>query len=322
MVLMSLFALVAGQQSPPKAVTLSRVFANHAKYAYDVKSHITLENRAREIETFIPLDYDLNYSFTAEVQQMKTDGIAVLRYQRPSMTQIEGTPDTIRPEVTTKKVNFNYTLTVSPINEILDKVDVVKASPSKKPALLNSPYLNRQAGTDEIQQFVSELYRLALFNGPIESSLDFSPKFPFWDVAPGDTWKRTVGYQPQALKGKKGQEQVVQRLDYTYTYRGMVTANGKSFQRVTADLNLNTDLASWAKQYMTPSPNEPQLSRMPMTLKATIEFDLDPKTFDTVAARAYSNGGFKVFMSDEPNQALFESKLNGTTTLSLRSLTR
>jgi hypothetical protein len=165
------------------------------------------------------------------------------------------------------------------------------------------------------------LYRLALFNGPVESSLDFAPKFPFWDVAPGDTWKRTAGYQPQALKSKKGQ-QAVQRLDYTYTYRGEVTENGKTFQRVTADLNLNTDLAPWATQYLTSNSNRPQLSKMPMQLKASIEFDLDPNTFDTVSARAYSQGGFQVYLSNDPTEIYFESRLKGTTTLSLRSLTR
>jgi hypothetical protein len=158
----------------------------------------------------------------------------------------------------------------------------------------------------------------------MESSLDFAPKFPFNDVLPGDTWKRTVGYQPQALKGKKGQQPVIQRLDYTYTYKGLVNVEGKTFQRVTADLSLNTDLAAWANQDASKDSKDdgPQLSKMPMTLKATIEFDLDPKTFDTVAARAYSQGGFQVYMSDAPGQVYFESKLKGSTTLSLRSITR
>lgn len=320
--LLPLLVLTALQQPAQKAVTLSRVFAAKEKYAYDIKSHITLENRARDLETFIPIDYDLNYSFTAEVQQMKTDGIAVIRYSRPTMTEIEGTPETMRPEVKTRKVNFNYILTVSPINEILDRAEAPATTPPpKKPAhLFTGSPTKRQDGANEVQQFVNELYRLALFNGPVESSLDFAPKFPFWDVAPGDTWKRTAGYQPQALKGQKSQ--AVQRLDYTYTYRGLTTSNGKPCQRVTASLNLNTDLAPWARQYMTPNPNQPQISKMPMNLKATIEFDLDPKTFNTIAARAYSQGGFKVYLSDAPGGAYFESKLKGTTTLSLRSLTR
>jgi hypothetical protein len=321
MVLLTLLVL-AGQQPAQKAVTLSRIFAAGEKYSYDVKSHLTLENRALDIETFIPIDYDLNYAFTAEVKQMKTDGIAVIHYQRPTMTEVEGTVDTTRPAAKTQKVNFNFTLIVSPINEILDREDVRAAPPARKSShLMTRSHVPRQDGADEVRQFVTELYRLALFNGPVESSLDFSPKFPFWDVVPGDTWKRTAGYQPQALRGKRGQ-QPVQRLDYTYTYRGLVSTNGKAFQRVTAALNLNTDLAPWARQYMDPGSGAPSIAKMPMNLKASIEFDLDPKTFSTVAARAHSQGGFKVYMSNAPNQVFFESRLKGTTTLSLRSLTR
>ena len=315
---MLIFALLLTHQ---KAVTLSRVFAEHEKYTYDVRSHITLENRAQGIETFIPIDYDLNYGFTFEIKQMKTDGIAVIHYLRPKMTEIQGTTETTRPEVTPRKVNYDYTLTVSPINEILDKQ--INTPPRATTAKINAPAVfGKQQATDDVQEFVNELYRLALFNGPVESSLDFAPKFPFWDVVPGDTWKRTAGYQPQALKTKNGEKPIVQRLDYTYTYRGLVNVSGKSFQRVTADLNLNTDLAPWARQYLTPGNNSPHLTKMPMTLKASIEFDLDPATFNTVAARAYSQGGFQVFLSDQPQQVYFESKLNGTTTLSLRSLTR
>jgi len=317
---MLVFALAFAHQTAKGAVTLSRAFAEHEKYAYDVRSHITLENRSPGIETFIPVDYDLNYGFTFEVTQMKTDGIAVIHYLRPKMTEIEGTTETTRPEVTAQKVNFDYVLTVSPINEILDKK--VNGSSDGKGAYLNGPAVVRQEGTDEVQEFVNELYRLALFNGPVETSLDFAPKFPFWDVAPGDTWKRTAGYQPQSLKTKNGEKPVVQRLDYTYTYRGLVAVNGKTFQRVTADLNLNTDLAPWARQYMTPGTELSHLTKMPMTLKASIEFDLDPTTFNTIAARAYSQGGFQVYLSDQPKQVYFESKLHGTTTLSLRSLTR
>ena len=318
---MVLLVLTLLQGTQSRAVTLSRVFTANEKMAYDVKSHITLETRARDLETFIPMDYDMNYSFIAQVQQMKTDGIAVMHYSRPTMTEIEGTTDTSRPEVKTKKVNFDYILTVSPINEILDKVDTGPPVKGKSTALLMRSASHKQEGTEQVQQFINELYRLALFNGPIETSLDFAPKFPFWDVAPGDTWKRTAGYQPQALKGTKGDEPV-QRLDYTYTYRGPVIQSGKTYQRVTAELNLDTDLAPWAKQYLTPERSAPQLAKMPMTLKATIEFDLDPKTFDTVAARAYSQGGFQVYLTTSPSEIYFESRIKGTTTLSLRSLTR
>ena len=342
MFISALLTLIALHQGG-KAVTLNRVFAANEKYTYDVKSHITLENRAKQLETFLPEDYDMTYTFTAQVKEMKTDGIAVIHYQRPTVTETQGETYQHQPESKVSKLNLDYLLTVSPINEILEKTEIkpVAALPSIDGRgwgvgeLLYSPIgLNANArasgkssafgvngqedqSLDEVAEFVHELYRLALFNGPLESSLDFAPKLPFNDVKPGDTWKRTVGYTPQQLEDKTNQS-AVQRLDYTYTYRGPVQENGKTYERVTAELDLNTDIAPFANQYM--QKGDLKLARMPMTLKATIQFDLDPKTYDTVSAHAISQGGFQVYVKSDPNTIYFETRLKGSTTLNLRSL--
>ncbi|MEA2552672.1 MAG: hypothetical protein QOJ65_848 [Fimbriimonadaceae bacterium] len=308
-------------QADAKPAMLSRVFAPNQKYTYDVKSHLQLENRQRGLDTFMPEDFDMNYTFTAEVQQSKADGIVVLHYQRPTMTQIQGETWNSQPQSKVDKVNLDYLLTVSPINEILETIEQKKPAakiPPKKAKWMTGITVQ---GGNPIGQFIGEMYRLSLFIGPVDSALDFAPKLPFTEVKPGDTWKRTIGYQPQKLKDKDGKS-VVQRLDYTYTYRGPVQVNGKTFQRVTADLDLKTDLAEWAKQFMPEgdASDGPQLSKLPLNLKGTIEFDLDPKTFNTVAARASSEGGFQVFLSDAPKDPLFETRLRGTTTMSLRSI--
>src|SRR5258708_39190166 len=97
MLLPALLTLIALQQAG-KAVTLNRVFAANEKYVYDVKSHITLENRAKQLETFLPEDYDMTYAFTAQVKELKTDGIAVIHYQRPTVTEIQGETYQHQPE--------------------------------------------------------------------------------------------------------------------------------------------------------------------------------------------------------------------------------
>lgn len=314
-----LLLAIATIQTGGKAVTLNRVFAANEKYTYDVKSHITLESRARQLETFLPEDFDMNYTFTAQVKEMKTDGIAVIHYQRPTVTETQGETYQHTPESKVDKLNLDYLLTVSPINEILERTDL-------KPQGKNLKWQSEEAvdsvqddqSLDQVATFVRELYRLALFNGPLESSLDFAPKLPFNDVKPGDTWKRTAGYTPQKLQDKTGQS-AVQRLDYTYTYRGPIQENGKTYERVTADLKLDTDIAPFANQYLT--TGDLKLAKMPMTLNATIYFDLDPKTYDTISARATSQGGFQVYVSSDPSTVYFEAKLKGTTELNLRSLT-
>jgi hypothetical protein len=342
MLLPALLTLIALQQAG-KAVTLNRVFAANEKYTYDVKSHITLENRAKQLETFLPEDYDMAYTFTAQVKEMKTDGIAIIHYQRPTVTETQGETYQHQPESKVTKTNFDYLLTVSPINEILEKTEI-KPLTEALPSLdgrgwgvgeLHDPRFafNANARTsgknseiepkqddqslEQVAEFIHELYRLALFNGPIDSSLDFAPKLPFNDVEPGDTWKRTVGYTPQQLQDKTSQS-AVQRLDYTYTYRGPIQEKGKTYERVTAELNLNTDIAPFANQYM--KKGDLKLARMPMTLKATIEFNLDPKTYDTISAHATSEGGFQVYVTSDPNTIYFETRLKGSTSLNLRSL--
>src|SRR5436305_467591 len=73
-----------------KPVILSRTFAKGEKLEYSIASNLHVEARPYGLQTFIPEDLDLNYKFTAEVKDLKSDGIAVVHYQRPNMVQIEG----------------------------------------------------------------------------------------------------------------------------------------------------------------------------------------------------------------------------------------
>ncbi|MCO5297939.1 MAG: hypothetical protein M9921_13905 [Fimbriimonadaceae bacterium] len=306
---------------PSAPVDLSRVFAKGEKGQYAVKSAIQVESRGPGLLSWIPEDLGIQYKFTYAVTEMKADGIAVVHYERPTMTWIEGetfnTPETKRVE----KVDMKLDATLSPINELLELKDL---NPGKKPppaALDRAATPGAETGPegapqDVIEQFVGEIHRLALFLGAIDSSLDFSPKLPYDLVNPGDTWKRTVGYSPQALAGKGGQL-AVQRLDYTYTYKGPVEVEGKRYQRVDADLSLDTDLAQFVNQLMDTKPEQSGLKQIPLRLKATIEFDLDLQTRRTVRATAKSEGGFSVVVTQRPNEPVYEERFKGTTTLSL-----
>ncbi len=54
----------------------------------------------------------------------------------------------------------------------------------------------------------------------------------------------TGGIEPQA----------VQRLDYVYSYDGVVDSNGQKVHRVTAKLNLDTDAAPYINSFMGRRP--------------------------------------------------------------------
>lgn len=306
-------------QSAP--VNLGRVFTANEKLAYAVRSHLSAERRGRGLQTWLPEDLDLNYDFTTHVQALKADGIAVMRYKRPQMEEIEGETFDSGPKTKIDKVNFDYQLTVSPYNEILEEKDLKpkKTDPKKKTKGVVFRPVFGQPQVDLgsfVGQFVSELYRLSLFAGAMDSALDFAPKTPFDAVKVGDTWKRTVGYQPQKLKGKGG-KQAVQRLDYTYTFKGVADGDSGKVLRVEAKLNFTTDLAEFISQLTDSTPEQTGLKKFPLTMDATILFDLDPKTKHTLKAVATSQAGFQMFANDDPDTAAFEERMKGKTTMRL-----
>src|SRR5688572_8139712 len=321
-------ALLSAQAQPIK---LSRVFSKGEKLQYDLRSTINSESRGLGLQTWIPEDLDIVYKFSLEVLALKTDGIADVKYLRPSITEIEGETVDSPPKPKVEKLNQELLLTVSPANEILKIKDNTKKpgdkkppakTPAKKPPLMNmhSPVLLSSAGQDSLSlllsQFVGEIYRLSLFLGPLDSSLDLAPRLPFDDVKKGDTWKRTVGYSPQKLKGK-GDKLAVQRLDYTYTYDGIVSSQNKMVHRVTADLEVKTDLAEFVHQTYGVKSDVTGLKEIPLNFKGRIEFDLDQKSMRTLRAVGTSQGGFKVVATQYPNDPVQEENFKGRSVLKL-----
>ena len=318
-----LFAIasVLSPQTKDAPVSLGRVFVKNEKLAYEIRSSLHSEHKMRGLETWIPEDLDLNYDFTTVVDDMKSDGIAVLHYQRPVMHEIEGETFTSPPKDNVINTNINFRLTVSPINEILEMKDLNEKAtkPTKKGGNLMTEAAvarRRQEIGGVLSQFVSEMYRLSLFAGSFDSALDFAPKTPIDDVKVGDSWKRTVGYQPQKLKGK-GDKQAVQRLDYTFTYKGIVESGGKKVFRVEGTLDLKTDLGDFVNQLVGMKPEDTGLKKVPLTMKSTIEFDLDLKTKNTILAEATTVSGFSVFSTDYPDDAVQEDKIKAHTTMRL-----
>lgn len=305
------FAAPMAQDAP---VELGRVFTKGEKLTYKVRSHMQARSRNLPLRTWIPEDLDINYDFTLLVDQVKPDGIAVVRYQRPTMSIITGETFTQPSKTTVEKPNLDVFLTISPINEVLDSKEVPKP---KKAKWLTSTPAGRQGLQGFVGQFIGEMYRMTLFAGSLDSSLDFMPRLQKTSVKVGDTWQKTFAYQPQKLKGKNGKT-VVQRLDFTYVYKGPVTVDGKKFQRVEASYVLDTDLSSFVNDTFDVTSDDTGLKKLPMKLNSKIEFDLDMTTHHCVAARANTVGGFKVVddESSDENPAE-ESELKGHTELTL-----
>ena len=322
--LLVLTALAGVQEKP---VQLQRTSKAGEKLSYSVKSFLQMETREIGLDTFLPDTVDINYDFTAEAVAAKADGIFDFRYKRPTMTVIEGETVDAGPKKIIEKPNFDLMITVSPINEFLETKDLSPKKPEPKKtgggggtrnfklrgAKLQDPGL---MGGGLIGQFIQEVQRLALFIGSIDTAIDFQPKLDFREVSKGDTWKRTISYSPQKLKSK-GNKTVMQRLDYVYTYGGVVDSSGKKVNRVTAELKMNSDLVQFIKDNFDTSQGPFPFKEITFELAAKIDYDLDLVTGHTLKAEANSQGGFKIVAIQYPEDPIVEQKLKGNTKLTL-----
>jgi hypothetical protein len=298
MILTPLFVLIPLFAQADKPLNLNRVFVKGEKLQYEVKAGLHLEKRELGLNTWIPSEQDYVYKFTSEVTDMKADGIAEMKYLRPTMTEILGETAESAPQTKDLKQKINLLLTISPINELLTIKDLDKKPDDKKKKdeegdkvlALRSPVPRSPQQLENILFSLNNgLGGMVLFIGSLDSCLDFAPKLPFEEVTVGYSWKRTGGYSPQKLAGDNS-KMAVQRLDYVYTYKGEVVVDGKKYLRVVAELNLDTSIADYIHQMMNAKPKDTGLKALPFKLKSTIEFDLDPVNRRTVRAVATSFG--------------------------------
>lgn len=314
-------ALAFAQSEAP--VTLARTYTKGEKLTYEYKGTLHEESREYGLLTWLPNDVDISYRFTVDVQEIKNDGFAKVLYKRPTMTIVDGETTTRGPKTTVEKLNMILQMTVSPYNEITDLKDLSpkkpeKEKPKKDPdeeeqTRMLSSKPAAQISTSIVESATSGMTRLMLFLGSMESSLDFAPRLPFDELKVGDTWKRTVGYSPQKLAGKEG-KMASQRLDFTYTYKGLVKSGNTEVHRITAELALDTNLADFINQSMGMTSKESGLKSLPFKLKAQIAFDLDKKNFRTIKAVASGESTSQIFIT-ELQDALDESKMTSQATL-------
>lgn len=311
----------------PAPVELFRKWTAGEKLTYSTKAQFTDEQRVGDLQTFLPTDQDISYRHTLEVQKVKADGIAEVLFERPSMTIVMGDSGDSSAKSVTEKMDLKQLLDVSPTNKVLSVKNLnTKKEKDKKGGGLQSLKFARQAQgniADLVTQsflldFVQDFQRLAFFVGAGDSGLDISPSMPFEEVKVGDTWKSTATYQPQKLKGQ-GEKQAVQRLDFTYTYKGMMKSKeGKDIQRIQATVDFNNDIVDYARQVVGASKASMQVKAAPIKFNATINFDLDPQTLHLVKAIAESKGSFSLSLKGV-EQPYVEDRFKGRTIVKLEN---
>lgn len=309
----------------PGTTLLNRTFKLGLSSMYKVRARLHVEQRESGLLTYLPEDIDVSYDFYTRILKVEA-GDATMRYFRPSISELDDDGSSIDPKPKVIKLNLTADYVISPINATLDMTDLTPKKKNKKvtSSLGESLDLRRFHALQQIQigplgQFLEQVQQLALFIGGPDTSLDFAPQFSLYPVKIGDTWKQTVGYQPQNLSEGGGKiKKVVQRLDLTYTYKGKSTYQGKPALLVTANINLNTDLAKYVEDQFQESATESHLKSFPLKLKEEMNFYLNPKTLQIIYATVHSKGGFKIIstLSDSP---LVEVKLKGINRMKLVS---
>ena len=287
------------------ATDLSRVFAANESRSYTVHSRLQTETRGMGVRTWMPASHSFEYGFTWRVTALLPDGVAQVRYQRPHMIVVEERFGADEPERRVEKMDLDFELRLSSSNEILQSKDL---GAGKKAGWIGASGVGAQP---QVASFIGELYRLAAFAGSLDNALDLLPKLPFESVVPGETWRRTVGYQPQRLASGRS---AVQRLDYVYEYVGIVEANANKVHRIRATMKLDTDAAEWVNQWVEGGVKTTGLTKLPLHLEAVIEADLDLATRATLRANATSTGLIAVHTSDATEPAV-EVKLKGRSSL-------
>lgn len=310
----------AGAAPPAAPVELLRQFKVGENLKYQVRSLLVLETKRLGAPYFQPSDLEINYDSSLEVKKLKTDGFAEVVYKRPTMDIVEGETAEEERKVNKEKVNMNFALTLSPINEFTNAKDL---NPPKPAPRRTGGVKWAAAGLGGVPQegasipFIGELYRLALFVGSLDTAIDLSPKLPYDEVRPGATWKMTASYQPQTLQGSKG-KMAVQRLDWTYTYDGVVTSQGKKVHRVTGVLKLDTDLGAFFNQASGVTAGQSGLEKVPVKMESKVLFDLDVNTRHTLLAQAETKGTWSIKVAGLDSN-LIEEKFTGRTTSTLAS---
>lgn len=321
--ILALATVLYGAPMQGKTVELARKFTAGEKLSYFARAELTDESRAGSLQVMLPQDEEISYHYTLHVQKVKADGIAEVLYQRPSMKITLG--DTAEEAAKSKeeKLNWKIQLDVSPTNNITNQKDLSPPKPKGSGDFRKLPVVQkimRQGSYSDrvaiamLFEYKDEIQRLAFFVGSLDTGLDIAPKFSFDDVSVGSTWKSTVGYTPQKLKGG-GEKQAVQRIDYTYTYMGpMKSSEGKDIIRIQAKTKVETDLIDYARQVVGGSSSSSFLKSVPLGFEATINFDLDPANLHTLKVTANSSGHFEINPKGA-DQALLEDKFRGKTTI-------
>ena len=139
-----------------------------------------IESRHYMTSIFIPEDLEHLYEFTLVVGDVTSEGFAEVDYTRPTMDVTEGETVESPPVTTVEELNEHPTLTMSPVNAITALKDLTpkKDDDGDGRRMMIRSIADRLASKiqDPVDDYINDLYRLALFIGNADTAIDFGPR--------------------------------------------------------------------------------------------------------------------------------------------------
>lgn len=283
--------VVLGSVATQDRVALIRTYAADQKSTYAFNSRLDVEMRIYPYETFFPVRYLTNYTFTFDVERQKPDGAADVRFKRPKINIDQSESPWGDAEKQSLDVKQNVLFTMSRTNQVLTLKDETPPMDDKKGGggqlwtRLLSPATMPQL--EIVGNYVQQIIQLAGF----VNFFDHGPILPARPVAVGDTWKETKAYAPITVKaGADKGRNLVARLDYEYTFKGQSEWDGKPVTWIQGRLVQDSDAAAYVAELYGYELSAFPISSIKLKLDMTVDYYLDPANLWPLRVVGKSNG--------------------------------
>jgi hypothetical protein len=310
--LIASIALVASGEK----IDLKRTFTATDKATFDFQCKLQIDARQLPLETFIPQNAWFVYGFTAQVEKMKPDGVADLRFKRPKIVLKEEETFDHPAKDTVLVKDENYLFTMSHKNQLLAVKDETPKKPPPKDG--GGLFATLRAGTAtqiDIGGWIGQLHTLAGF----VNFFDLGPNLPLQPVAIGDTWKETVGYAPVTISaGADKGKSINARIDYVYTYLGKATVNKKSYVHIQGKISQDTDAAPFIASIIGVKLELAPFKEIKLKMDGTVNYYLEPVNLQVALIQASSTGEVAVTIPQVTSGPVYEERFKSRASLTRR----
>lgn len=298
-------------------ITLERVFRQGETLTFDFSTRINLDIRDYPLETFIPVNDRVLYTFTLTTERLKPDGVADVRFRRNKITIRYGERFDEPPKEEKAGREENILFTLSRTNQVLSLRDESPKPPSSgggvRAALLrySSPAAAEMA-FDIIEDWITQMHQLAGF----VNFFDLGPILPTHPVEPGATWKETIGYAPVTVaEGADKGRALNARIDYVYTFIGEASYQGRPVYHIQGTYKHDTDAAKYIADLLKEARMASPYKEIRLRMEGKVDYYLEKTTCAVIRINAEAEGYFGLTVNQMPDGPVMEEKIKSSASL-------